>query len=312
MDSNTLKDIKNEIAILPLLCERADKQRIRIRDSEREVNSLLEKYKEECLDVEQLKESSFSTFLLKVIGKYERRLEKEEQEIITAKLEYDKACQEVQELKVELHEMETRIIALKDKERAYENEIKRREQMLLDKMNPELSGKYLELEHEHDFLQKQLIETDEAIRAANRAKNIAKNALSHLGSAENWATYDAWTKGGIISHMAKYDHIDQAEADFNRLSSQLKVLKKELSDININDAPGLTNIDSTTRAIDYWFDNIFTDLNVRDKIRGNIDQIRSVYGNIDRIITKLENRKRELNSRISKIDYEKNELILSL
>ena len=129
---------------------------------------------------------------------------------------------------------------------------------------------------------------------------------------KNWATYDAWTKGGIISHMAKYDHIDQAEADFNRLSSQLKVLKKELSDININDAPGLTNIDSTTRAIDYWFDNIFTDLNVRDKIRGNIDQIRSVYGNIDRIITKLENRKREVNSRISKIDYEKNELILSL
>ncbi len=312
MDSNALKEIKNEIAILPLLRERVNKLRTRIRNSEREINSLLEKYKEECLDVEQLKEGSFSAFLLKVVGKYERRLEKEEQEIITAKLEYDKACQELQDLKEELSEKEKRIIVLRDKERTYEEEIKKREQMLINRMNTELSEKYFELEQEYDFLQKQLIETDEAIRAAKMAKGTAKSAMGHLGSAESWATYDVWAKGGILSHMAKYDHVDKAEADFNRLSSQLKILKKELLDVNINDAPGLTNIDSTTRAIDYWFDNIFTDLNVRDKIRGNIDQMRSVSGNIDRIITKLENRKIEINSKLSDIDYEKNKLILSL
>ncbi|HZK26571.1 MAG TPA: hypothetical protein VFD00_03395 [Thermoclostridium sp.] len=312
MDSNALKEIKNEIAILPLLRERVNKLRTRIRNSEREINSLLEKYKEECLDVEQLKEGSFSAFLLKVVGKYERRLEKEEQEIITAKLEYDKACQELQDLKEELSEKEKRIIVLRDKERTYEEEIKKREQMLINRMNTELSEKYFELEQEYDFLQKQLIETDEAIRAAKMAKGTAKSAMGHLGSAESWATYDVWAKGGILSHMAKYDHVDKAEADFNRLSSQLKILKKELLDVNINDAPGLTNIDSTTRTIDFWFDNIFTDLNVRDKIRGNIDQIRSVSGNIDRIIRKLENRKREINSKLSDIDYEKNKLILSL
>ncbi len=312
MDSNALKEIKNEIAILPLLRERANKLRTRIRNSEREINSLLEKYKEECLDVEQLKEGSFSAFLLKVVGKYERRLEKEEQEIITAKLEYDKACQELQDLKEELSEKEKRIIVLRDKERTYEEEIKKREQMLINRMNTELSEKYFELEQEYDFLQKQLIETDEAIRAAKMAKGTAKSAMGHLGSAESWATYYVWAKGGILSHMAKYDHVDKAEADFNRLSSQLKILKKELLDVNINDAPGLTNIDSTTRTIDFWFDNIFTDLNVRDKIRGNIDQIRSVSGNIDRIIRKLENRKREINSKLSDIDYKKNKLILSL
>lgn len=312
MDSNALKEIKNEIAILPLLRERVNKLRTRIRNSEREINSLLEKYKEECLDVEQLKEGSFSAFLLKVVGKYERRLEKEEQEIITAKLEYDKACQELQDLKEELREKEKRIIVLRDKERTYEEEIKKREQMLINRMNTELSEKYFELEQEYDFLQKQLIETDEAIRAAKMAKGTAKSAMGHLGSAESWATYDVWAKGGILSHMAKYDHVDKAEADFNRLSSQLKILKKELLDVNINDAPGLTNIDSTTRTIDFWFDNIFTDLNVRDKIRGNIDQIRSVSGNIDRIIRKLENRKREINSKLSDIDYKKNKLILSL
>lgn len=311
MDSNKLKEIKNNIAILPVLRERAEKLRTRIRDAEREVNTLLNKYKEECLDVEQLKNSSFSTFLLKAIGKYEGKLEKETQETITAKLEYDKACQHVDELRKELHDMEERIIALKDQEKTYESEIKKREQMLLSRMNTAVSEQYIKLEQERDFLQRQLIEMDEALHTANRAKNTAKNAMNHLDSAESWATYDVWFKSGVFSHMAKYDHIDQAESDFNRLSSQLKDLRKELSDININDAPGLASIDSSTRAVDFWFDNIFTDLRVRDRIRGNIDQVRSVYGNISRIISKIENKKREIHERLVNIDYQKNELILS-
>lgn len=249
---------------------------------------------------------------MKFAGKYQDKLEKEEQEIIAAKLEYDKARQQVDELKKELHDLEYRIIDLKDQEKTYQAEVKKREQMLLNKMDTEASELYKRLDQEHDFLNRQLIEINEAIRAANRAKSTAQNAMQHLDSAESWATYDVWFNGGILSHMAKYDHIDRAESDFNRLSSQLKELRKELSDININDTPGLINIDSTTRAIDFWFDNIFTDLKVRDKVRSNIDQIRSVYGNLTRVITDIENKKKEINHRIAKIEYLKNELILSL
>ena len=148
--------------------------------------------------------------------------------------------------------------------------------------------------------------------AANRAKSTAGNVLEHLNKAESWANYDVWVKGGIFSHMAKYDHIDRAEADFNRLSSQLKELRKELSDININYVPGLSDIDSTTRTMDFWFDNIFTDLKVRNRIRDNIEQVRKVHGILSRVITNIESKKRELNQRVTEIEYQKNELILSL
>lgn len=312
MDSNKLREIKNNIAFLPALREKSDKLHARIKEAEREVERLLEKYKKECLDVEHLKNNSFSVFLLKMVGKYQGKLEKEEQEIITAKLEYDRACQNVEELRKELHEIEERIVQLRDQERLYESEVKKREQMLLSQMNTEAYEKYMKFEQEREYVQKQLFEMEEAIRAANRARSTARNVMKHLESAESWATYDVWFKGGIISHMAKYDHIDRAEADFNRLSSQLRDLRKELSDINAYDAPGLAEVDPATRAIDFWFDNIFTDLKVRNRIRDNMDQVRSVYGKLARVITDIESRKRGYQQRLEEIEYLKNELILSL
>ena len=172
MDSEKLKEIRNNIAVLPVLRERAEKLRTRIREAEREIETLLEKYRKECLDVEQLKNNSFSAFLLKIVGKYQGKLEKEEQEILAAKLEYDRTCQQAEEFKKELHELELRIIELKGQERIYETEIKKREQMLLSKMNTEASEQYTELNQEHEFIQKQLVEMDEAIRTANRAKAL--------------------------------------------------------------------------------------------------------------------------------------------
>lgn len=312
MHSRELMEIKNEIAILPALREKADKLRDRIRDAERWVEKLMEKYKKESLDVEQLKNSSFSAFILKLVGKYEGRLEKEEQEEIAAKLEYDWACQTVEELKKELKETERRLVELKDLERAYDAEIKRREQMILGRMDTELYERYMKLEQEREHVQKQIFEINEAIRAANRAKNTAKSAMGHLDNAEGWATFDLLSRGGIISHLAKYEHIDRAEEDFNALYSQLRELKKELSDIEIYDAPGLSEIDTTTRMVDFWFDNIFTDIRVRNTIRNNIEELRSLYGKLDRIIADLETRKRECIKRAEEIENLQNEVIMSL
>ena len=123
MDSEKLKEIRNNIAVLPVLRERAEKLRTRIREAEREIETLLEKYRKECLDVEQLKNNSFSAFLLKIVGKYQESLKRGAGNI-SCKIEYDRTCQQAEEFKKELHELELRIIELKGQERIYETEIK--------------------------------------------------------------------------------------------------------------------------------------------------------------------------------------------
>ena len=234
-----------------------------------------------------MKNNTLSSTILKLLGKYEGKLEKESQEIIQAKIEYDRVSDRVKELRLELDEINDRICNLKVDQRTYESELKRREQLIMQQMNDEVSAQYRSLEEERERLESQLVEVQEAIRAGSRVKSTARSVMQHLESAESWATYDVWFKGGIISHMSKYNHIDNAESDFNRLSSQLKDFKKELSDIDIPEIPGIGGIDSTTRVLDFWFDNIFTDLRVRDQILNDSEQIRKIYGNVDRAISKL-------------------------
>ena len=90
-----------------------------------------------------------------------------------------------------------------------------------------------------------MTEIREVMSAASRAKSTALSAQESLKSAQGWATYDAFTRGGIISHVAKYSHIDNAERNFSVLSSQLRVLRKELGDVAGMTTSGLNEISST-------------------------------------------------------------------
>ncbi|MEG6613974.1 hypothetical protein V6C42_14065 [Pseudoclostridium thermosuccinogenes] len=311
MDNERLLEIKYRVAALPTLEKRLEEIGRRIYDAEAEVRSLLRKYEAESMDVEELKKKSLSATLMKLIGIYEGRLNKETQEVLKAKVEYDKACQRVSELKNERDDLARRISELRREKRSYEDEIRKREEAIKNNVNAEIYAEYQQLETEREALMKQMVETEEALKAAARVKSTINSAMKHLDSAEGWATYDVWFKGGIISHMAKYGHIDDAEADFHRLHSQMKDLQKELSDVSLYIDPEIGKIDSATRAVDFWFDNIFTDLNVRNRIRDDMEQLRSLSGKIQSIISRLEKNKTDIKNRLTVVEQRKNELIIS-
>lgn len=312
MDSKDLFEIRNRLNMLPNLKERSKKLHTRILEAEKEVDTLLAEYEAESLDVEQMKSEKLSVYILKLIGRYEGKLDKEMQQMLSAKMRYDKALEKLKELRLQSDELENRLESLYTEKRVYEEELGKREEMLKNSINSEASIAYRELDKMQDSLSKQLGETKEALRAANRAISTVDTAMEHLGSAESWATYDVWFKGGIISHMAKYSHIDNAEEAFHRLSSQLEELKRELSDVDISGVSGFSGIDSTTRAIDFWFDNIFTDLNVRSRIRNDSEQLSGTRRQINNIIRRLDGNISSINRKLQEIEFRKNELIMSM
>lgn len=312
MDSEKLKEIRDNLYLLPVLRDKSEKLNIKLKEANKKVSELLQKYEKERLDAEQLKNNTLSAFILKLVGKYEGRLEKEEREALTAKIEYDQAVVRVEELSLELEDTRKRISDLEREKQKYDNEIKEREKKILSGMSSEKSEEYMRLIEEENSSGRQMVEMDEAIRAANRVQSTIQTVIRHLESADKWATYDIWTRGGIISHMAKYNHIDQAESDFHRVSSQLRELKRELSDINNFAVPGMDGIDSATRAFDFWFDNIFTDFKVRNRIRGDIDQMWKLTKNIDKIIARIESGRSEIKRRRESIEQRKNDLLISL
>lgn len=311
MDNNSFLELKNKLAVLPLLEERWKSLSNRLYSAEDEVKSLLRKYQSEALDVDEIQKDSLSNTLLKLIGRYEGKVSKETQEMLSAKLEYDKAVERVKQLTQEKNQLAEKVSELNKEKLAFDKEFSNRENLIKSKISGQAYAAYMELETQQDDLRKQLVETDEAISAASRVLSAASNAVNHLESAEGWATYDVWSRGGIISHMAKYDHIDDAQAELNRLSSLMKDFEKELRDVNMYEICAYTGIDSTTRTIDFWFDNIFTDLNVRDKIRDDMGQVQNLMGQIKNAVRKLESNKAEIKIRISQTESQKNNLIMN-
>ncbi len=312
MDNDSFLELINRVASLPGYEQRLTNLNDKIYRAEEDVKSLLHKYQEEALDVDQIQKDSLSNTLLRMIGKYEGKLNREVQEMVTAKLEYDKALLKVQELIRERAELASRITGLKKDKQTFEEEYTVRENKIKALLSGQVYQKYIDIQSSQNHLAQQLVEIDEAVRAANKVVMLADDALEHLKKAEGWATYDVWGGKGIISHMAKYGHIDDAQAVMHKLGFLVDTLRKELSDISFEQVFTYNGIDSTTRAVDFWFDNIFTDLNVRDRIRNDSEGIRRLIDQTNRTINNLETVKNDINNKLREAEERKNELIIAL
>jgi DNA repair exonuclease SbcCD ATPase subunit len=312
MENADLIEIRKNLAMLPSLQERIKILGDRIREAEENVKALLRKYEAESLDVEKLEKNSLSAILLKNFGRYEDRLTRESEEMLAAKLEYDKACARLDDLRKKREESEQRLSLLRQEEKKLGDELARRRKSVKSDAGSEVSQKYGALEAEQDSLAKELVETEEALRAARRVLSTAGSAVDQLERAENWATFDVWTRGGIFSHIAKYEHIDNAKDDFNRLNSQLEDLHRELRDLNLSGVTSLDGVDSGTRAVDFWFDNIFTDMNVRERIRDDKERVSELRDRISGVAYRLDNDISRIKNRLNELEQKKNDLLIGL
>lgn len=307
-----ISELHDRVLMLPTLENRLAHLQREIEKAEGEISGLLLRYERESRDVENIQRESFSAFLFKLVGKYEDKLEKEQREEIDAKLAYDRAATRFNGLKDEKDRLISRISALRKDELVYQAELTIRRRELAEKMTEPKGKCYAELESERKSIISQMTEIEEALRAANRAKSTAQSALKSLESAEGWATYDLIARGGILSHMAKYSHIDSAEQSFHVLSSQLRDLKSELNDVHGLTVSGLSEISAGQRTIDFWFDNIFTDLSVRGQIKDNVEEMHHLLDNINTAMSALESKLREAEAKLAENKCREEELLVSL
>lgn len=307
-----LFELRDRVLMLPTLENKMALLRKEIQKAKDDVSKLLRQYERESRDVERIQKESLSSFLLKLIGKYEDKLEKEQREEISAKIAYDRAATHLDSLVREKDELASRISALRAEEQAYQAELANRRHALASQLTEPEGMRYAALENERNTIISQITEIEEAQSAAARAKSTAQSTLESLESAEGWATYDVFTRGGIISYMAKYSHIDSAEQNFHTLSSQLRDLKSELNDVHGLTVSGLSEISSTQRTIDLWFDNIFTDLSVRRQIQDNAEQIRRLLGNLKTVESALKSKLKEEEAKFAKNRCREEELLLSI
>ena len=266
---------------------KAQKQELEAKVSELE--SVMTK---EQTDVEKLEGRSLAAFYYSVIGKKEAMLDKERQEAYAARVKYDAAFKEAEAVNADLARAEEELRGLRWSEQDYRQTLQEKAKALRTAGGSE-AARVMELEEKILQIENQKKELQEAISAGKAAMSIADTVLSKLDSAEGWGTWDL-VGGGLISDLAKHSDLDQAQSYVESLQVQLRRFKTELADVTIH-ADIQVNIDGFLRFADYFFDGLFADWTVLDKISQSKTQIHKTRGQIGSVLSKLDELLRAAN-----------------
>lgn len=246
----------------------------------------LEKVKQsEQADVDRLERGSLAAFFYQVVGRMDEKLDKEQQEAYAARVRYDAAARELASIDADLARLEARLKGLSGCEQRYQDALMERFREIKETNSP-AAQELMESESRVVELKLRRREIREAVQAGNTALKQAGAVLESLDSARGWSTMDL-VGGGIWSDLAKYDHLDEAQEQVEQLQVDLRRFKTELADVEINAEIQVT-IEGFLRFADFFFDNLFTDWEVRDRIDQSIDQVRDTKRQIQRVLDKLE------------------------
>lgn len=149
------------------------------------------------------------------------------------------------------------------------------------------SAEMLRLEEKLSYIENQKRELREAISAGGMAWDTVESVLSSLSSAQGWGTWDM-LGGGLIADMAKHSRLDEAQWKIEQLQVQLRRFHTELADVTIY-ADVQVNLDGFLRFADYFFDGLFVDWAVMDKINRSQEQVWHTRGQIETILDRLRN-----------------------
>ena len=282
---NNLQDLQQKVARKPLLERKLYELHSQQRQYYNTILSLRTSFCKEQEDVERLEGRSLSNYFYQVIGKLDDKLSQERQEAYAAKVKLDAAEQELSGIESYIHDIQSQIVESLVAEAKYKDALEAK-RLQLRSSGTHVADRILGLEEKIAALQARKQEIREAISVGCSARSTADRIRSELDDADGWNTWDMFGGGGIITHMAKHSHLDEAQDLVQELQSQLRRFKTELADIQIS-ANMQVNIDGFLRFADYFFDGLFADWAVGDKISQAQSSVSNTKSQINRMLDKL-------------------------
>lgn len=266
-------------------------------------------HRSEQEDVEKLEGRSLANYFYQIFGKLDEKLDEERREASAAKVKLDAALRELAAVDCEIDEIQSQLQALYGCEQDYTAALEAKRNAVKSSGTP-TAAQILELEEKIAFLESQKKEIREAIAAGNSAMGTADSVLSELEDADGWNTWDMLGGGGIITHMAKHSHLDEAQEKVEQLQGKLRRFKTELADINIH-ADMQVSIDGFLRFADYFFDGLFADWAVGDKISESQSSVQKVKGQISSALSKLERMEKDADAQIRSLEAKIEEMLVN-
>ena len=288
--------LQQKVAQKPLLESKLYELHTQRRQYDNQVISLRVAFRKEQEDVDKLEGRSLANYFYQVIGKLDDKLDQERKEAYAAKVKLDAAERELAGIESDIKEIQEQITDVLVAEARYKDALELKRRQLKDS-GTQVVDQILSMEERIAALQAQKQEIREAISAGYSARGTADRILSELEDADGWNTWDILGGGGIITHMAKHSHLDEAQDLVQELQSHLRRFKTELADIQIS-ANMQVNIDGFLRFADYFFDGLFADWAVGDKISQSLSSVSNTKSEINRMLDKLNDMEKAVDQKI--------------
>lgn len=244
-------------------------------------------------DLEKLRHDSFSNTLLKLFGNFDRRYDKEYREIIGAKVEFDKAyamkiaaARRVKEVEADIEEKKLRL-----------------------RKHPDMNQVVSERQQQILAIQHEWRETNEAEQAGLAVLEALSDIISGLDAADAISTWDLITDSCLILDFLKNDKLDAAEASLLHLEQTVYTFARELRDLDFVFESDLETISSTQRALDIFFDNLFSDWGTKAIIEKNIENLKKLQDSTEDVMESLAAKKRELETTLEVLADEDNKVV---
>lgn len=277
-------------------------QMIRKRKLQKTLDSLNEQKKElveserkldverdsEQSDVERLEGKSLVNYFYKVIGKHDEKLTKEREEAYMAAVKHDAVKTQLEAVEYDLKKAKKEFSLVRNCEFKYKRVLDQKKEEI-KKRDPVNGEEILKLEEKINYIKNQEKEIDEAISAGNAALHQVRSIESSLDSAHGWSTWDL-LGGGLVSDLAKHSHLDDAQSQVEHLQVLLRRFKTELADITIHTDIQI-QIDGFLKFADFFFDGLFADWTVRNRISQSQSQVADTKNKIQMVLRKLNSMK---------------------
>ena len=275
----------------------------------KKVRELEEKMVSERKDVEILEGRSLAAFFYSLTGKKDEKLSEERREFYAARVKYDAARRELDAIETDIESTEQDLSDLADCEERYARAIEGK-RTAIENAGNSLSRDLLEKEQALNSLQYQEKDLEEAIAAGTNVLRIASDVLNSLRNVESLGYLDRLGHNRLMD-MAKNETLDEAQKHVESLQVELQKFNKELADIPSRESLQ-GSIDRMLKFSDDFFENLFMDVSVPERLRQSYLQVERALDPALGILRQLQSRLEEVRHKQVRARAEVDALILEV
>jgi hypothetical protein len=274
-----------------------------------ELAALQAQYRIEQKDVDRLEHMSLARILVALKGSRDEALARERAEADAVRMRLADAQARLEAVRTEHQAAQGQLDHLASAPDAYTALLAEKERHLTESGDPRRAA-LLSLADERGRLNAELGEMAKAAQAANAARQALLQTDDKLGSASGWNAYDTFFGGGMLATVMEHSRLDEAAAAAAEADRRMAVLRTDLTELDqVEQTSPVITLSSATRFVDMWFDNIFTDLAVRDRIKQAQQNVSQSLRLVSTVEERLKAQSAEVQYRLAEIEAQRRNLL---